>query len=109
MSNYTEDDVKVASRAIARKNMPNVSEKLIDHLTDLGEWDDAAKWVLDAVAPSIAARAKAEALRDFAHSLAIARVISDHDPSQSQTSETLTAVIDDMFARADEIDAEARP
>ena len=47
---YTGEDVKAASRAIARKNMPNASEKLIDHLTDLGEWDDAAKWVLDAVA-----------------------------------------------------------
>ena len=68
--------------------------------------DEATK-VLDAVAPAIAARAKAEALRDFAHSLAIARVISDHDPSQSQTSETLTAVIDDMFARADEIEGGA--
>ena len=64
----------------------------------------ASRAVLDAVA----ARFKAEALRDFAHSLAIARVISDHDPSQSQTSETLTAVIEDMFARADAFDAEAK-
>jgi hypothetical protein len=58
---YTDDDVKVASRAIARRNMPNASTKLIDQLCDMGEWDDAARWVLDAVASAIAARALRQA------------------------------------------------
>ena len=101
---YTQDDVEVAAAAIGdekhRVRFLALRGEIPAYAADIRH----ARAVLDAVAPAIATRAKAEALRDFAHGLAIARIVSDHDPDQSQTSQTLTAVIDDMFDRANEIE-----